>query len=395
MSRKRILLVSRSNAIASEIDEQLREDYRFKLTTKIISNGHLDPLQDVSPAPDVLLLHCITGHGELQFLAETPSNNRPPLIVVGPENNPAAMRMAMRAGASDYLTSPLDNAELLAALDRISIQIENANTKSGELVTVVNSRGGSGASFLAANLAYGFHSADKLKSLLVDFDLQFGGLSRYFDLNPKQGIIEALDAVEDMDEVSAETYITHHKSGLRMLAACADSLCLSNEVSVARIDALFRMLQQHNEIIVVDLPRRIDLLGATVLESSDHILLVVQQSLSHLHDALRMIQIITLELGVPMNRLTIVLNRYDKKSIISANDVQDALKVEQIVAVPNHYGLVSETIAAGKPLLDRAKHSTVARAISELQGRIRGVETLAGSQSLLQRAIPSILRRTQ
>jgi len=393
VSRTRILLVSRSNAIASEIAEQLRNNARFKLSTKIVSNGHLDPLQDVTTLPDVVLLHCIAGYGELQHLAETRKLNRLPLIVLGPGDNPDAIRLAMRAGASDYLTSPIQQAELLAALDRISGQVESAKQKSGELVTVVNSRGGSGASFLAANIAYGFHNVDKVKSLLVDLDLQFGGLSRYFDVNPKRGIIDALEAVDDMDEVSAQTYITRHKSGLPMLAACTDSLSISNEVSVERIDLLLRMFLQHNEFVVVDLPRRIDLIGATVLESSDRVLLVVQQSLSHIHDALRMTRLIIHELGVPRDRVTVVLNRYNKKALIEKSDILEALKVEELFEVPNQYDLVSESIDAGKPVQRSAKISPVARAISELQAHIRGVESPLASQSILKRAIPSILRR--
>lgn len=395
MSRIRILLVSRSNVLAAELDKQLRDNPRFSLRTKIVSNGHADPLQGVAALPDVVLLHCIAGYGELQHLAETRLINRLPLIVLGPGDNPDAMRLAMRAGASDYLTSPLQQAELLAALDRISGQIESAKEKSGELVTVINSCGGSGASFLAANIAYGFHNVDKVKSLLIDFDLQFGGLSRYFDINPRRGIIDALDAVEDMDDVSADTYITHHKSGLRLLAACTDSLSISNEVSVERIDLLLRMFLHHNEYVVVDLPRRIDLIGATVLESSDHVLLVVQQSLSHIHHALQMIRLITHELGVPMNRVTVVLNRHDKKKLIEKSDIRESLKVEQIVEVPNHYSVVSESIDAGKPILSSARNSAVARAIAELQGHIRGVKPELSSQSILGRAIPSILRRTQ
>ena len=393
MSRIRILLVSRSSAIASEIEEQLRDNPRFKLTTKIVSNGHVNPLQDVASLPDVVLLHCITGYGELQHLAETRQLNRLPLIVLGPGDNPDAMRLAMRAGASDYLASPLQQDELFAALDRISGQIQSAKGKAGELVTVVNSRGGSGASFLAANIAYGLHDVDKVKSLLIDLDLQFGGLSRYFDINPRRGIIDALDAVDDMDDVSAATYITRHKSGLRLLAACTDNLSISNEVSVERMDLLLRMFLHHNDYVVVDLPRRIDLIGATVLESSDRVLLVVQQSLSHIHDALRMIRLITHELGVPLNRITVVVNRYDKKALIEISDIREALKVEKILRVPNHYNLVSESIDAGKPVQHSAKVSGVARAIAELQAHIRGVESQSGSQSILKRAIPSILRR--
>lgn len=393
MSRLRILLVTRSASVAAEVDELLHDNPQFKLQTKLVSNGHVDPMQDVVAMPDILLVHCESAHGELRFLAESRGPGHPPLIVIGPRDDPEAMRLAMRAGSGDYLTSPLRSDELSDALARVSEQLVNSAKQSGEIVTVVNSLGGSGASFIAANLAYALHGAESGRVLLVDFDLQFGGLCRYFDMNPKQGIIEALDAVEDLDEVSGETYITRHKSGLRLLAACSDSLCLANDVSVSRVDMLFRMLSQHNENIIVDLPRRIDLLGATILENSDRILLVVQQSLSHLHDAIRMMRLITQELRLPADRVTVVLNRFDKKSVIEASDVCDALKVEQLIAVPNDYDLVTESIDAGKPLVERSKNSTAARAIAEVANHVRGIDDAPTSGNFLQRAIPALLGR--
>lgn len=395
MSRMKILLVTRSATVADDIAKKLAHNPAFKLTTKIISNGHVDPMFDAGFKPDLLLLHCVSTQGELEFLAsESRAPDRPPLIVLGPPDNSDVMRLALRAGASDYLVSPLNSDELIGAIERLADTLAASPSKSGELVTVVNSRGGSGSSFLAANLAYGFFSIDDLRTLLVDCDLQFGGLCRYFDVNPKKGIIEALDAVEDLDEVSGETYITRHKSGMRLLAACSDSLFVANDISTTRIDILLRMLLEHNEMVVVDLPRRIDMVGATILESSDHILLVVQQSLSHLHDAMRMIRLITQELRVPSNRIIIVINRFDKKSIIEVGDVRHALKIDRTVEIPNQFNLVSESIDTGKPLVDRSRNSAVAKAIGNLRNHIRGVQDDSASQSILQRALPALLKRT-
>ena len=392
MSRLRILLVSRSKDFASKIERLLHDHARVKVRTKVLSNGHLDPLHDVAVPPDVLLLQCDSAAGELQYLAESRAPGRPPLIVIGPPGDADAMRLAMRAGASDYLTSQLHVKELTDALERVSDQISNDDSDRGELVTILNSRGGSGASFLAANLAYCFHSLDDIRTLLVDFDLQFGGLSRYFDLNPRQGVIEALDAAADLDEVSGESYITRHKSGMRLLAACTDSLSLANEISINRVDILLRMLVAHNAIVVVNLPRRIDPPGAMVLESSDHILLVVQQSLSHLHDAIQMIRLITQELRVPANRIIVVVNRYNKKSIIELNDVREALKVERIVTIPDNHSLVDECMDAGKPLIESAKNSDIARAISALGKQVRGIDDAAAGRGFLARALPSLLK---
>ena len=394
MSRIRILLVTRSDTVADAVSSRLKEHSNFVVTKKIVSNGHSDPLHDLRSKPDVVLLHYIPGYGELQHLAESAVSKRLPLIVLGPADDPEAMRLAIRAGASDYISQPLQQGELLNALDRISEQLKDQATKRGQLVTVLNSKGGSGASFIATNLAYALDQDKNTSTILVDFDLQFGGLSRYLDIDPKRGLLEALDVVEDMDEVSAEAYITKHQSGLRMLAAPTDRLLLSRDVPIEHVDGLLQILQTNNDYVVADLPRRIDVLSASVLEHSDQILMLVQQSLSHIHDAARMLKIVTKELAVPMNRIKVVLNRFSKNSLIETKDVLGALKIDDVITIPNQYKLVSESIDSGVPLMQSAKNSAVGRAIQHLQHDVAGIDETKPASRILDRVLPSFLGRT-
>lgn len=391
MSRIRILLVTRSDTVADAVSSRLQEHAEYFVTKKIISNGHADPLHDVQSRQDVLLLHYIRGHGELEHLAEAALSKRLPLIVLGPADDPEAMRLAMRAGASDYISQPLQQSDLISALERVAEQLKDKSSERGQLVTVVNSKGGSGASFVATNLAYALHRKKNTRSILVDFDLQFGGLSRYFDLSPKRGLVEALDATEDMDEVSVEAYITSHQSGVRMLAAPTERLLLSRDAPVGQVDALMQILLRNNDYVIADLPRRIDMLSATVLEHSDQILMMVQPSLAHIHDAARMLQLVTKELAVPTNRLRVVVNRLTKNSLITTEDIKSALKIEQITEIPNQYKLVSESVDSGIPLMQSSKSSAAGKALQRLMNSVCGIDEVKSGRHILGRALPAFL----
>lgn len=393
MHRLRILLVTRSDTVAEAVIGRLEEHAQYFVTKKIISNGHADPLHDLQSKPDVLLLHYIPGNRELEFLAESAANKRLPLIVLGPVDDAEAMRLAIRAGASDYVSQPLQQDDLLGALERLGEQLQGKVSDRGQLITVMNSKGGSGASFVASNLAYALGQEKDLRSVLVDFDLQFGGLSRYLDLYPKRGLVEALDATEDMDEVSAEAYITVHDSGLRLLAAPTERLILSRDVPANQVASLLQILQRNNDYVVADLPRRVDVLGATVLEHSDQILMLVQQSLAHIADAAQMIQLLTKELAVPLNRIKVVLNRHTKNSLIEADDVKKALKIERLSVIPNQYKLVSESIDSGIPLMQSNRNSATGKAIHRLMQNICGTEEDKPVSGILGRALPAFLGR--
>jgi len=63
---------------------------------------------------------------------------------------------------------------------------------------------------------------------------------------------------------------------------------------------------------VVDLPRLIDPLFNLIMEQADHIIVVMQQELSSVRDAQRLIQVITQDLGQSVDRIIPILNRYER-----------------------------------------------------------------------------------
>ena len=64
-------------------------------------------------------------------------------------------------------------------LKKISRILYNNNTK--RLNAVINAKGGSGASFIASNVAYILSKETDSKVALVDLDLQFGSVGLNFD----------------------------------------------------------------------------------------------------------------------------------------------------------------------------------------------------------------------
>ncbi len=100
---------------------------------------------------------------------------------------------------------------MLAAVRRLTRELKSSKkTGSSELIAFINAKGGSGGSFLAANIAHLLVAVSNRKVALVDLDLQLGNLTQYLDLEPKRGLIEALDVAADLDGVSIEAYLTKH-----------------------------------------------------------------------------------------------------------------------------------------------------------------------------------------
>ncbi|MCY1561912.1 hypothetical protein D9M68_992350 [compost metagenome] len=110
---------------------------------------------------------------------------------------------------------------------------------------------------------------------------------------------------------------------------------------------------------------------------------VVQQSLSHLKDANRLVRILRDDLGVQGNRLQVVVNRYNKTAPVTLKDIAETLRCSDLQKLPNDYAVVSESQNTGVPLALHSPRSPVALAMRELSQELLGTE--AARQGLLKR----------
>lgn len=391
MRRVKVLVTGRSRDEVESAHRLIADNPACEAEVRIIVNGHTNPLHDLDREPDLLLLCDIHGRAELEALAGVPAEQRPPVVVFGTGDDPAAMRVALKAGARDYLTLPLQQDELLAHVRQVAEELDNqTGDRLGDLHVFINGKGGSGATFLATNVAHGLASS-KQKVTLVDLDLQFGGLCRYLDLRPTRDLLEAVHALDDMDEVVADAFTVRHESGLRVLSSNCEKLHLQDSVPVEHFTAMLNIYRSFNDFVIVDLPRNIDTLNAAVLQNATRISVVTQQSFPHLHDTARLVQILRDDLGISADRISIIVNRYASDSAIMLKDIQSALQTEDIVRIPNHYRLTAESVNTGVPLADVAKRAPVAKGLKELYQRIGGLDDGQGSSAA--RAFQSLFRR--
>jgi pilus assembly protein CpaE len=78
------------------------------------------------------------------------SRVRVPFVVTGP-NELEAVRIALKAGARDYLTKPIAVEELYSSL--VEVVQSAGGSEPGEVISVISPKGGSGGTVIAVNLA--------------------------------------------------------------------------------------------------------------------------------------------------------------------------------------------------------------------------------------------------
>ena len=154
--------------------------------------------------PDLLLLE---GYNyspmELQTLNDITSRF-PGLGVVWLDSDQTPERLIeiMRAGVREVLPTPLTRNVLIEVVERFQQRIILARTPVNQckVLAFVSCKGGSGATFLATNIAYTLATLENKRVALFDFNLQFGNASLFLhDALPTSSIADVANQIQRLD----------------------------------------------------------------------------------------------------------------------------------------------------------------------------------------------------
>lgn len=153
------------------------------------------------------------------------------LMMVADEVTADLLRKGMRAGVSDVLEAPLDEAKIEEAIEQFAHDVLKRQSSSkapvptepesskGKIITVWSAKGGSGTTVMATNVALLLNRIPDKKVVLVDADLQFGDVCLVLQLEPKFTMVNAAHELHHLDSEMIKSLLTEHPSGLKVLAA--------------------------------------------------------------------------------------------------------------------------------------------------------------------------------
>lgn len=379
MAKMNILITAHHESLGDAIRQIFAGHPDMEVTARVLAPNQVDPLQDQPALPDLLIV-VLNSRWEdtLHALAVRPAAQRPAIIVIGPSADPHLMRRSMQIGARDYFAPPVAAADLLQAVRLIGREkgVEAPATLA-PMTAVINAKGGSGASFIALNLAHAMSTRLKENVALLDLDLQFGSLPLTLDLEQKHSLLDALAASEQLDSVALQGYVSKHASGVHVLSAMADLMPNPGEIKAAAVNRLLSLVRQSYHHVIADLPRQIDTVTSAALQQATRVVVVMEQTLPHLHDAKRMVRAITGILHVPRDNLVLVVNRYTDKAPVSLDDVQSVTGVGRLIVLPSDFRVVSESLNSGVPVLQFAPHAAISKAMQSLADALNGGESPA------------------
>jgi pilus assembly protein CpaE len=283
------------------------------------------------------------------------------IFAIGNLNQPQVIVNAMRAGAREFIERPTNTTDMLEAFVRLTTAQRRGRQEGirGKVFSVINAKGGNGATTVAVNLALALQSA-YAQTALVDL-APLGHTALHMNLKPVFNVADATRNLHRMDGDLLTSFMTRHSGGLQLLAGT--NIPGAVDPSNAEFVKLFDMLVTHYRYVVVDASSRFDAASRLIASLSETVLLVACSDVASLWSAARVQQYLG-ETG-SRERVRLVLNRFRKVAGFSEADAEAAVGAKLIWRIPNQYFAISGAIDRGTPVMDQ-RNSEIARCFAGL-----------------------------
>ncbi len=289
-----------------------------------------------------------------------------PVLALASAKDPDLILRAMRAGAREFVV--LDGShELARVVERLLKQ--GAKDGVGRVITVFSAKGGSGATFIAANLA-GMLAEAGQRCVLVDLDLELGDVQVTLDLSGRMPISEVLRNMHRMDGELLRSSLARHASGVHVLSQ-VDHLEEAEQVKAPLVAPLLRFLATHFDYVVLDGLQGFGDLALAALDASDRILLVLSQTVPSLKNAQRCLELFR-AFRYDGDKVRLVVNRYQKSDPIDVEAMVDSLGSPALGLVGNNYGVVTTAINQGLLMSESAPRSRITVDLRNLAATLVG-----------------------
>lgn len=373
MNNLRITIMSPDKQHLVEIRAALQSAAGTNHITAIDCALHrVDALADHLP-PNILIAECSGAAADELVPLEQFAKSRPAMavIIICNKQSPDFLIQAMRLGVREVLSFPLDTLALQAAIERLQDKATSTSAAPAKVIAFTSCKGGSGATFLASNLANALSSTGDANVALIDLNLQYGEAHMFLtDREAPHTLSDVVRGIHRLDAALLKASMIGLGPKLAVLAAPADP-SQGLETRPEHVEALLALARKHFDYIVLDVGRTVDAASVRALDQADLIYAVLQANLPCVRGAKRMLDVFR-SLDYPARKIELVVNRYEKSADLRIKDMEGALGHRIDRTIPNDYAAVAASINQGLPIAQSAPESKVTDALAQWSAQLLG-----------------------
>src|SRR6266404_8809511 len=265
----------------------------------------------------------------------------------------------VQTGGADWASTrgaPEEIADILARLgkDATAEVAETYPTTEPVMVAFVPSAGGVGNSTLAIEVGIQIKSAKRTRGrrvCLLDLDFQNSHVCDYLDIEPRMQIREIAANPERLDGQLFELFVSHHGSGLDVLAA-PRSKDNSPDLDLKTLEMLFQMIAARYDLILLDLPVTWSNWTRQLLSAAEVVLVSGLNTIPGLRQVGESLTAVRAVERVPA-KIAVVLNRCEHHLVggfARRNHVKNLLGAEEVFFVRDDVQSAVQSVNTGIPM---------------------------------------------
>ena len=269
-------------------------------------------------SPDIMLV-CDQSPGTLRCCQQVYIlRPRCTPVVIGDKNDGGLMSYLMTLGIHYVIKKGADPLELSYELKGIYsnetkrlLAMDNTNSQSckSKVITVFGAKDGIGKTTFAVSMACELSQRGN-KVVILDYDLQFGDVSSYLGMNPKESITELLEEEGNPHIDTIRQYMSMHTSGVSFLPAPVNPEN-RDAVSIDQADRIVSILRMYYDYVVIDAPAGLNDLSMMCIDSSTVTYLITTPDIHMIKNTRKVIGI--LQMISDLEKIRLVINRDKKK----------------------------------------------------------------------------------
>lgn len=356
--------------------QQAAADRRLAKAHLTIQSGDIQTAVDVyqtEPTPNLIIVDAgksgkalLAGLDALALVCD-PSTR---VIVVGEINDIRLYRELMNRGISEYLIRPRAPIQIINSISALYSDPQAA--RIGRTLAFVGTRGGSGSSTLAHNVAWTLAEEFGSDTVLVDLDLPFGTAGLDFEQDPSQGLAEALAAPDRLDEVLLDRLLQKCTDRLSLFAA-PNALDRDYDLPAESFEQVIDLLRNAAPSIVIDLPHIWTGWSRSIIQSADEIVLCATPDLPSFRNAKNLVEALR---AARVNDAppTLVLTQVGvpKRPEVPVQQFIDALGLQPKAIVPWDPVLFGNSATNAQTLIQAGPKSKIATEVRRIARHLLG-----------------------
>ncbi|UII56302.1 AAA family ATPase [Cytobacillus spongiae] len=361
-SNLKVLLVSDDEIIHNQILNALTGSYTVqhidsREVVREVNRDDRDIVIFVQPENDIAV-------ESIQYIKSVSPSTL--VIYIAKGSDFTQLRNITKAGASEFFVYPDELSLFMSRVPTIFQNYEVSKKKKeetfsvftkgrGQIYSIFSGAGGSGKSNLAATLAQTIKLETTAEVILIDLNLQFGGIETLLSIESNRSIADLTPVINELNESHIRN-VSQKLDGSKLdvlISPCdAEAAESITEEFVAK---LLRTCRRSFDFVIVDLPSFINSQVVTAIEESDQIFYVLTPDTPALK-VLKQFEELSVRLGIELpSRTSIILNKIGKDNEVQGKDLKNVLRFPIAATVRMDHKGLQPFLNKGEPVRKTAK----------------------------------------